>query len=135
MMFSTVLYVFITEMIASVRVPLPQETETFLQDYQDIDEESEALPEALNIPGETVSSESLVSNLSVEVNTEEEEFQAWWLGQKQLKKNVREVCDRYGQSLKKRVPLKEFMFDAGSRLLFCRNAKVKYIQHENYLKY
>ena len=122
-------------MIASVRVPLPQETETFLQDYQDIDEESEALPEALNIPGETVSSESLVSNLSVEVNTEEEEFNAWWLGQKQLKKNVREVCDRYGQSLKKRVPLKEFMFDAGSRLLFCRNAKVKYIQHENYLKY
>ena len=110
-------------MLSTISESLQQQDE----EYEDIDEESETLPESLNIPGETVSSQSLATtnsgNTSV-IYREEEDFKLWWGAQAELKENVRKVCDKYGQSLNKQVPLKEFMFDSSSRLLFCRNAKV-----------
>lgn len=123
-----------------VKVPFPKEkialskdrqlllstiTESLQQEeeYEDIDEESDTLPESLNIPGETVSNQSLNTE-SGNIYSEEEGFKSWWLGQAKLKENVRKVCDKYGQSLNTHVPLKEFMFDSNSKLLFCRNAKV-----------
>ena len=60
--------------------------------------------------------------------SDDEGFQSWWSRQAELKENVRKVCNRYGQSLNSNVPLKEFMFDSNSKLLFCRNAKVNTIQ-------
>ena len=99
------------------------------EEYEAIDEESETLPESLNIPGETVSSQSLDThsrNTSV-MYREEEEFKSWWRAQAQLKENVRKVCHKYGPSLDQQVPLDQFMFDSSSNLLFCRNAKVIHI--------
>ena len=48
-----------------------------------------------------------------------------WLGKKDdLNRNVKKVCRKYGQKLRKIVPMKEFMYDSEHDLLFCRNAKV-----------
>ena len=107
-------------MLSTITESLQQEEE-----YEDIDEESDTVPESLNIPGETVSNQSLNTD-SGNIYSEEEGFKSWWLGQAKLKENVRKVCDKYGQSLNRHVPLKEFMFDSNSKLLFCRNAKVNH---------
>merc|ERR1711936_127999 len=51
------------------------------EEYEDIDEESETLPESLNIPGETVSSQSLATTNSGNTSLiyrEEEDFRLWW---------------------------------------------------------
>ena len=108
-------------MLSTITESLQQEEE-----YEDIDEESDTLPESLNIPGETVSNQSLNTDSGNRSVIYSEDFQSWWLGQAKLKENVRKVCDKYGQSLNTHVPLKEFMFDSNSKLLFCRNAKVNH---------
>ena len=66
----------------------------------------------------------VISEKNSLIFSEEEGFKSWWLGQAQLKENIRRVCDKYGTFLEKEVPLKEFMYDPRSKLLFCRNAKV-----------
>lgn len=94
------------------------------EEYEDIEEENETLPESLNIPGEMVSTQRSDYEDPTRLYSDDEGFQSWWSRQAELKENVRKVCNRYGQSLNSHVPLKEFMFDSNSKLLFCRNAKV-----------
>ena len=83
----------------------------------DIKEKSEAVQE-------TVKSDDSVVSENNSLIISEEGFTSWWIGQARLKENIKRVCDKYGTFLEKEVPLKEFMYDPGSNLLFCRNAKV-----------
>ena len=54
-----------------------------------------------------------------------DDFQIWLRKQEELKKNIQQVCSRYGSSVKKNsVPFGSLMFDPSHQLLFCRNAKV-----------
>lgn len=55
---------------------------------------------------------------------DEEQFQAWLKQKDELSENVARVCKKYGQTLRKKIPMKEFMYDSEHDLLFCRNAKV-----------
>ena len=55
---------------------------------------------------------------------DEEQFKAWLKQKDDLSENVARVCRKYGQTLRKKVPMKEFMYDSEHDLLFCRNAKV-----------
>lgn len=54
----------------------------------------------------------------------ENEFQEWLKEKEKLNKNVKKVCQKYGQKVRKFVPLRDFMFDSKHNILFCRNAKV-----------
>ena len=56
---------------------------------------------------------------------DEERFELWKRKQAFLKNNIKQVCEKYGDSLSKSVALKEFIYDDEHQLLFCRNAKVK----------
>ena len=56
---------------------------------------------------------------------DEDEFDSWLRGQEILRENIREVCKKYGDSIKKEVPISQFMYEVPHRLLFCRNAKVR----------
>ena len=56
--------------------------------------------------------------------SEDEKYNNWLEKQTKLKENIKKVCDKYGSSVKKTVPRREFMFDSEHNLLFCRNAKV-----------
>ena len=96
------------------------------EDYENNYEESEDLPESLNIPGAVVSTQSQPTNNEETTNTyhDDDGFQSWWSQQNQMKENIREVCEKYGKSLNGRVPLSQFMYDSKHKLLFCRNAKV-----------
>ena len=55
---------------------------------------------------------------------DEQQFKAWLKEKDNLSENVAKVCKKYGSSLRKKVPMKEFMYDSEHDLLFCRNAKV-----------
>ena len=64
---------------------------------------------------------------------DEEQFKAWLKQKDDLSENVARVCRKYGQTLRKKVPMKEFMYDSEHDLLFCRNAKVCFlIYFENF---
>ena len=56
--------------------------------------------------------------------TDHVEFQSWMSRQSELKEDIKKVCKEYGKSLRRDVPLKQFMYDPEHKLLFCRNAKV-----------
>ena len=56
---------------------------------------------------------------------EEESFQGWFDKQEKLKLHIKEVCKRYGTSVRKVIPMAEFIYDSKHNLLLCRNAKVK----------
>ena len=77
------------------------------EEYEDIEEENETLPESLNIPGEMVSTQRSDYEDPTRLYSDDEGFQSWWSRQAELKENVRKVCIRYGQSLNSNVPLKE----------------------------
>merc|ERR1719288_37436 len=51
-------------------------------------------------------------------------FNIWLRKQAFLRNNIKQVCKKYGSSLRKSVALKEFIYDAEHQLVFCRNAKV-----------
>ena len=54
----------------------------------------------------------------------ENEFQEWLKEKEKLNNNIKKVCQKYGQKVRKFVPLRDFMFDSKHNILFCRNAKV-----------
>ena len=53
-----------------------------------------------------------------------QQFKKWLKKQETLKQNILKVCEKYGSSLRKMMPLNQFMYDSEHNLLFCRNAKV-----------
>ena len=93
------------------------------EDYEDVYEENQSLPESLNIPGVSLSKQSFSESDQTQSYTDVD-FQSWMSRQTELKKNVRQVCDKYGKSLNMEVPLNQFMYDSKHKLLYCRNAKV-----------
>ena len=56
--------------------------------------------------------------------TDHVEFLSWMSRQTELQANIKKVCEEYGKSLRRDVPLRQFMYDPKHKLLFCRNAKV-----------
>ena len=94
------------------------------EDYEDVYEENQSLPESLNIPGVSLSKQSFSESDQTQSYTDHVEFQSWMSRQTELQKNIRKVCEEYGKSLRRDVPLKQFMYDPEHKLLFCRNAKV-----------
>ena len=62
---------------------------------------------------------------TTQISHDDEGFQSWWSGQTQIKKNIKQVCDEYGQTLNFEVPLSHFMYESNNKLLFCRNPKVQ----------
>jgi len=56
--------------------------------------------------------------------SEKKKFNIWLRKQAFLRNNIKQVCKKYGSSLRKSVALKEFIYDAEHQLVFCRNAKV-----------
>ena len=53
-------------------------------------------------------------------------YNVWREKQEILKTNVKSICEKYGASLRLRVPMSEFMYSSENNLLFCRNAKVEF---------
>jgi len=99
-------------------------TDSVEEDYEDVSEGNESLPESLNIPGVSISKQSFSENDQTQSYTGDSDFESWMSQQSELKENVRKVCDKYGKSLNGPVPLNQFMYDSKHNLLFCRNAKV-----------
>ena len=97
------------------------------EDYQNVYEENSPLPESLNVPGVSLSKQSVSEYDQTPSYGDDVEFDSWMSRQTELKENVSKVCDRYGKSLSIEVPLKEFMYDSKHKLLYCRNAKVNRI--------
>ena len=97
------------------------------EDYQNVYEENSPLPESLNVPGVSLSKQSVSEYDQTQSYGDDVEFDSWMSRQTELKENVSKVCDRYGKSLSIEVPLKEFMYDSKHKLLYCRNAKVNRI--------
>ena len=99
------------------------------EDYQNNYEESQDIPDSLNIPGAVVSTQSKSYNYEETTNIyhDDDGFQSWWSRQDDIKQNIRRVCEKYGQTLNGRVPLSQFMYDSKHKLLYCRNAKVDII--------
>ena len=96
------------------------------EEYEDEYEENQQLPKSLNIPGVSVSKQSLSENDLTQSYSDD--FESWMSRQTELKENVRKVCDKYGKSLNYDVPLNQFMFETQHKLLFCRNAKVNILK-------
>ena len=55
---------------------------------------------------------------------DKDQFKTWLNQKNDFSKNVERVCKKYGPTLRKKVSMKEFMYDSEHDLLFCRNAKV-----------
>ena len=53
-------------------------------------------------------------------------YNVWREKQEILKTNVKSICEKYGASLRLRVPMSEFMYSSENNILFCRNAKVEF---------
>ena len=94
------------------------------EDYEEVSEENQSLPESLNIPGVSITKQSFSENDQTQSYNDDVEFESWMSKQNELKKNIRKVCDKYGKSLNGEVPLNQFMYDSKHKLLYCRNAKV-----------
>jgi len=92
--------------------------EDYSADYTDKDESSDS-QEASVSPSLTF--EPITEEYG---DIDEEQFKAWLKQKHDLSQNVDRVCRKYGHSLRKRVSMKEFMYDSEHDLLFCRNAKV-----------
>ena len=56
-------------------------------------------------------------------NIDENSFEGWLMKQNNLKLKIKEVCQKYGKSLRKVIPMDEFIYDSKHNLLLCRNAK------------
>ena len=98
------------------------------EDYEDGHQGNESLPrpESLNIPGLSISNQSFSEDDHKQSYDDDDvHFESWMSRQSELKENIRKVCDKYGKSLNRQVPLNQFMYDSKHKLLFCRNAKVK----------
>ena len=54
---------------------------------------------------------------------DEDSFEGWLMKQNNLKLKIKEVCQKYGKSLRKVIPMDEFIYDSKHNLLLCRNAK------------
>ena len=54
---------------------------------------------------------------------DEDSFEGWLMKQNNLKLKIKEVCQNYGKSLRKVIPMDEFIYDSKHNLLLCRNAK------------
>ena len=61
---------------------------------------------------------------TTESKAEDSEYERWLRDQNELKRTVKEVCAKYGDSVRLSVPSNQFMYDPQHSLLFCRNAKV-----------
>ena len=55
---------------------------------------------------------------------DKDQFRAWLKQKHAFSQNVERVCRKYGSTLRKKVSMKQFMYDSEHDLLFCRNAKV-----------
>ena len=97
------------------------------EDYEDDYEGESPLPQSLNITGVSISKQSLSEDDPTQSYDDDVGFESWMSRQSELKENVRKVCDKYGKSLNSKVPLNQFMYDSKHKLLYCRNAKVNYI--------
>ena len=92
--------------------------EDYSADYTDKDESSDS-QEASVSPSLTF--EPITEEYG---DIDEDQFKDWLQQKHDLSQNVDRVCRKYGHSLRKRVSMKEFMYDSEHDLLFCRNAKV-----------
>ena len=97
------------------------------EDYEGVSEDNDPLPESLSIPGVSISKQSFSEYGQTQSYSDDADFESWMSRQSELKENVRKVCEKYGKSLNSQVPLNQFMYDSKHKLLFCRNAKVKFI--------
>ena len=95
------------------------------EEYENVSEENDSLPESLSIPGVSISKQSFSEDDQTQSYNDDVDFESWMSRQTELKDNVRKVCKKYGRSLNRNVPLNQFMYDSKHKLLFCRNAKVK----------
>ena len=57
---------------------------------------------------------------------ENPEFAAWWDEQKKLKKNIKEVCHKYGEQAKVKINPSCFLYIAKANILNCFTSKVMY---------
>ena len=105
------------------------------EDYGDVYEGNKSLPlpESLNIPGVSISNQSFPEDDQTQSGNDDLDFESWMSRQSELKENIRKVCDKYGKSLNRQVPLNQFIYDSKHKLLFCRNAKVNYSKLKNYI--
>ena len=55
---------------------------------------------------------------------DKDQFREWLKQKHAFSQNVERVCRKYGSTLRKKVSMKQFMYDSEHDLLFCRNAKV-----------
>ena len=97
---------------------LPSSTSSYFPFYS-----STASYNASNIHSSIINSKSSTQDFNSSLSNEEE-FQEWLKEKEKLNNNIKKVCQKYGQKVRKFVPLREFMFDSKHDILFCRNAKV-----------
>ena len=57
---------------------------------------------------------------------ENTEFERWWDEQKKLKKNIKEVCEKYGKQAKVEIRPGCFLYIAKANILNCFTSKVLY---------
>ena len=95
------------------------------EDYEDVSEDNDPLPESLSIPGVSISKQSFSEYGQTQSYNDDADFESWMSRQSELKENVRKVCEKYGKSLNSQVPLNQFMYDSKHKLLFCKHPKVK----------
>ena len=79
------------------------------EDYEDVSEDNDPLPESLSIPGVSISKQSFSEYAQTQSYSDDVEFESWMSRQDELKENVRKVCEEYGKSLSQNVLLKQFM--------------------------
>ena len=87
--------------------------------------ESVTIQESLSSTWVSTSTESFSESDQTQSYTDDvADFESWKSRQTDIKENIKKVCDKYGKSLSRKVPLNSFMYDSKHKLLFCRNAKV-----------
>ena len=72
-----------------------------------------------------VSNETLNASDSIQSTTRSDDLVKQWLKKQDiLRENINNVCEKYGQDLKKPVGKSNLIWDQKHKLLYCRNAKV-----------
>ena len=67
---------------------------------------------------------SSITATQIHEEIDEDLYDEWLEKQEKFKLHIKRVCNKYGKSVRKVVPMKEFLYDSKHKLLFCRNAKV-----------
>jgi len=74
----------------------------------------------------TSNSSRYLEKLTKVNESEDEAFKQWKEGKRKLHENIKQVCSKYGESVKieKSGWMRKILYDPETKLMFCRNAKV-----------